>query len=73
MNELITYLNEFLIMSQEENKLLDRTNCQKVVEVEKLVQTVHELEESLLSNGETNNALLEYQRKISELNVRLFI
>ncbi|XP_039139701.1 microtubule-associated protein 70-1-like isoform X1 [Dioscorea cayenensis subsp. rotundata] len=53
---------------QEENKLLDRTNCQKVVEVEKLVQTVHELEESLLSNGETNNALLEYQRKISELN-----
>lgn len=73
MNELITYLNEFLIMSQEENKLLDRTNRQKVVEVEKLVQTVHELEESLLSNGETNNALLEYQRKISELNVRLFI
>lgn len=73
MNELITYLNEFLIMSQEENKLLDRTNRQKVVEVEKLAQTVHELEESLLANGETNNALLEYQRKISELNVRLFI
>ncbi|KAM0951337.1 putative microtubule-associated protein [Dioscorea sansibarensis] len=53
---------------QEENKLLDKTNRQKVAEVEKLSQTVHKLEESLLSNGETNNALLEYQRKISELN-----
>ena len=57
-------------MSQEENKLLDKTNRQKVAEVEKLSQSVHKLEESLLSNGETNNALLEYQRKISELNVR---
>ncbi|KAJ0980134.1 hypothetical protein J5N97_008389 [Dioscorea zingiberensis] len=53
---------------QEENKLLDKTNRQKIVEIEKLAQTIHQLEESLLANGATTNALLEYQRKVSELN-----
>ncbi|KAI9123908.1 hypothetical protein K1719_005208 [Acacia pycnantha] len=52
---------------QEENKILEKTHRQKVLEVEKLSQTIQELEEVILSNGATANAIRDYQRQISEL------
>ncbi|KAF5175671.1 Microtubule-associated protein 70-2 [Thalictrum thalictroides] len=53
---------------QEENKILDRMHRQKVAEVEKLTQTVRELEEAVLSGGAAANAVREYQRKVQEMN-----
>ncbi|OVA20146.1 Microtubule-associated protein 70 [Macleaya cordata] len=53
---------------QEENRTLDRTNRQKVIEVEKLSQTIQELEESILAGGVAANAIRDYMRQISELN-----
>ncbi|XP_068668510.1 microtubule-associated protein 70-5-like [Aristolochia californica] len=53
---------------QEENKILDKTNRQKVLEVEKLSQTIRELEESILAGGAAANCVRDYQRLISELN-----
>ncbi|KAK9133969.1 hypothetical protein Scep_013497 [Stephania cephalantha] len=53
---------------QEENRVLDKTNRQKVSEVEKLGQTIRELEESILAGGAAANAVRDYQRQISELN-----
>ncbi|CAL0312406.1 unnamed protein product [Lupinus luteus] len=41
---------------QEENKILDRMRRQKVAEVEKLTQTVRELEEAVLAGGAAANA-----------------
>ena len=55
---------------QEENRTLEKTNRQKVVEVEKLSQSIRELEEAVLAGGATANVVREYKRKISELNVR---
>ncbi|KAJ4981610.1 hypothetical protein NE237_032447 [Protea cynaroides] len=52
---------------QEENRILDKTNRQKVVEVEKLSRTIQELEESILAGGAAANAVRDYQRQISEL------
>ncbi|XP_058070605.1 microtubule-associated protein 70-5 isoform X2 [Magnolia sinica] len=52
----------------EENRILDKTNRQKVVEVEKLSQTIRELEESILAAGGAANAIHDYQRQVSELN-----
>ncbi|KMT04376.1 hypothetical protein BVRB_8g184480 isoform A [Beta vulgaris subsp. vulgaris] len=52
---------------QEENKILEKTNRQKVVEVEKLSQTVQELEEAVLAGGATANVVRDFKRKISEL------
>lgn len=57
---------------QEENRILEKTNRQKVVEVEKLSQTIQELEEAILAGGATANAIRDYQRQISELNVCAF-
>lgn len=57
--------------SQEENKILDKTNRQKVLEVEKLSQTIQELEEAILAGGVAANAIRDYRRQISELNVML--
>ncbi|KAL3519276.1 hypothetical protein ACH5RR_017425 [Cinchona calisaya] len=54
-------------ISQEENKILDKTNRQKVSEVEKLSQTIKELEEEILAAGEAANAIRDYQRQISQL------
>ncbi|KAK4259460.1 hypothetical protein QN277_005789 [Acacia crassicarpa] len=54
---------------QEENKILEKTHRQKVLEVEKLSQTIQELEEVILSNGATANAIRDYERQISELQV----
>jgi hypothetical protein len=54
---------------QEENKILDRMHRQKVAEVEKLTQTVRELEEAVLAGGAAANAVRDYQRKVQEMNV----
>ncbi|XP_022967741.1 microtubule-associated protein 70-2-like [Cucurbita maxima] len=53
---------------QEENKILDRLHRQKVAEVEKLMQTVRELEEAVLAGGAAANAVRDYQRKVQEMN-----
>ncbi|XP_027156987.1 microtubule-associated protein 70-1-like isoform X2 [Coffea eugenioides] len=53
---------------QEENRILDKMHRQKVSEVEKLMQTVHELEEAVLAGGAAANAVRDYQRKMQELN-----
>ncbi|KAK7274120.1 hypothetical protein RIF29_15194 [Crotalaria pallida] len=42
---------------QEENRILDKMHRQKVAEVEKLTQTVHELEEAVLAGGAAANAV----------------
>ncbi|CAK8531273.1 unnamed protein product [Lathyrus sativus] len=52
---------------QEENKILEKSHRQKIVEVEKLSQTIHELEELILSNGANANVIRDYERQISEL------
>ncbi|PKI73982.1 hypothetical protein CRG98_005599 [Punica granatum] len=53
---------------QEENRILEKTNRQKVVEVEKLSQTIQDLEEAILAGGAAANAIRDYKRQISELN-----
>ncbi|KAF8030474.1 hypothetical protein BT93_E2803 [Corymbia citriodora subsp. variegata] len=53
---------------QEENKILEKTNRQKVLEVEKLSQTIQELEEAILAGGAAANSVRDYKRQISELN-----
>ncbi|MCD7452052.1 hypothetical protein HAX54_014892 [Datura stramonium] len=52
---------------QEENKILDKTNRQKILEVEKLSQTIIELEAAILAGGAAANTLRDYKRRISEL------
>ncbi|KAG0475104.1 hypothetical protein HPP92_014790 [Vanilla planifolia] len=52
---------------QEEYTMLDSMHRQKVVEVEKLGQTIRELEEALLSGAAAANAVRDYQRQVSEL------
>ena len=42
---------------------------QKVAEVEKLTQTVREIEEAVLAGGAAPNAVCDYQRKVQEMNV----
>lgn len=56
---------------QEENKLLEKNHRQKILEVEKLSQTIQELEEVILASGATANAVRDCQRQISELQVRI--
>lgn len=63
-NQELTKQND---ISQEEYKILDKMHRQKVAEVEKLGQTVHELEEALLSGAAAANAVRDYQRQVSEL------
>ncbi|XP_051124703.1 microtubule-associated protein 70-5-like isoform X2 [Andrographis paniculata] len=53
---------------QEENKILEKTNRQKVLEVEKLSQTIKDLEEAILAGGAAANVIRDYKRQISELN-----
>ena len=53
----------------EENKILDKMHRQKVAEVEKLTQTVGELEEAVLVAWcGCSDAVRDYQRKIQEMN-----
>lgn len=54
-------------INQEEYKILDRMHRQKVAEVEKLAQTVRDLEEALLSGAAVANAVRDYQRQVNEL------
>lgn len=60
-------------LSQEENKILDKMHRLKVAEVEKLTQTVRELEEAVLAGGAAANAVRDYQRKFQEMNVTCYI
>ncbi|XP_044462627.1 microtubule-associated protein 70-5-like [Mangifera indica] len=53
---------------QEENKILEKTNHQKVLEVEKLSQTITELEEAVLAGRGAANAIRDFRRQIAELN-----
>ncbi|XP_044506286.1 microtubule-associated protein 70-2-like isoform X2 [Mangifera indica] len=53
---------------QEENKILDKMHRLKVAEVEKLTQTVRELEEAVLAGGAAANAVRDYQRKVQEMS-----
>ncbi|KAL3632567.1 hypothetical protein CASFOL_025551 [Castilleja foliolosa] len=61
-------LGKQIEICQEENKILDKMHRQKVSEVEKLTQTVRELEEVVLAGGAAANAVREYQRKVQEIN-----
>ncbi|CAE5957949.1 unnamed protein product [Arabidopsis arenosa] len=54
--------------SMEENKIIDKMHRQKVAEVEKLMQSVRELEEAVLAGGAAANAVRDYQRKFQEMN-----
>jgi hypothetical protein len=68
--QLVTVYETFSFLAlQEENKILDRMHRQKVAEVEKLTQTVRELEEAVLAGGAAANAVRDYQRKVLEMNV----
>lgn len=58
-------------VNQEENKILDKMHRQKVAEVEKLSQTVRELEEAVLAGGAAANAVRDYRRKVQEMNVKI--
>lgn len=53
---------------QEENKFLEKINRQKVLEIEKLSQSIVELEEAILAGGTAANAVRDYRRQISQLN-----
>ncbi|KAJ6756785.1 MICROTUBULE-ASSOCIATED PROTEIN 70-5 [Salix purpurea] len=52
---------------QEENRILEKSNRQKVNEVEKLSQTICELEEAILAAGAAANTIRDCRRQISEL------
>ncbi|KAG4146754.1 hypothetical protein ERO13_D05G178800v2 [Gossypium hirsutum] len=52
---------------QEENKILEKTNRQKVLEIEKLSQTIQELEEAILVGGAAANSIRDCRRQISQL------
>ncbi|KAF3679265.1 Microtubule-associated protein 70-5 [Capsicum annuum] len=56
-----------LIVEEEEHKILDKTNRQKILEVERLTQTIKELEEAILAGGAAANKIRDCQRQISEL------
>ncbi|MFQ6656927.1 hypothetical protein Gotur_026823 [Gossypium turneri] len=58
-----------LLLQSEEHKILEKTNRQKVLEIEKLSQTIQELEEAILAGGAAANSVRDYQRQISQLNV----
>ncbi|KAJ0080781.1 hypothetical protein Patl1_09664 [Pistacia atlantica] len=61
-------LERALIVEEEENRILEKTNRQKVLEVEKLSQSIKELEEAVLAGGAAANAVRDFKRQISELN-----
>ncbi|TYI27637.1 hypothetical protein ES332_A05G190700v1 [Gossypium tomentosum] len=53
--------------NEEENKILEKTNRQKVLEIEKLSQTIKELVEAILVGGATANSIRDCRRQISQL------
>ena len=58
---------------QEEYKFLEKINRQKVLEIEKLSQTIGELEEAILAGGTAANAVRDYRRQISQLNASVLL
>ncbi|CAN6178573.1 unnamed protein product [Urochloa humidicola] len=52
----------------EENKILDKLHRQKIAEVEKLSQTVRDLEEALLQGGANANVVRDYERRFQEMS-----
>ncbi|XP_073028944.1 microtubule-associated protein 70-5 [Primulina eburnea] len=52
----------------EENRVLEKTNRQNVLVIEKLSETIMELEGAILAGGATANTIRDYRRQISELN-----
>ncbi|TKW20772.1 hypothetical protein SEVIR_4G110600v4 [Setaria viridis] len=52
----------------EENKILDKLHRQKIAEVEKLSQTVGDLEEALLQGGRNANVVRDYERRFQEMS-----
>ncbi|KAJ3669574.1 hypothetical protein LUZ60_011524 [Juncus effusus] len=52
---------------QEEYRILDKMHRKKVAEVEKMTQTVRDLEESVMSGAAAANAVRDYRRQVSEL------
>nr|XP_043623379.1 microtubule-associated protein 70-5 [Erigeron canadensis] len=52
---------------QDENKILEKTNRQKVLEVEKLSETIKQLEEAILAGGAAANTIRDYRRQIYQL------
>ncbi|CAN6214372.1 unnamed protein product [Urochloa humidicola] len=52
----------------EENKILDKLHRQKIAEVEKLSQTVRDLEEALLQGGVNANVVRDYERRFQEMS-----
>ncbi|CAN0908759.1 Microtubule-associated protein 70-5 [Linum grandiflorum] len=53
---------------QEENRILEKTNRQNVVEVEKLSRTIEELEETVLASGAAVNIARDHKRQVAELS-----
>ncbi|KAL6272524.1 hypothetical protein ACE6H2_023216 [Prunus campanulata] len=66
--ELMKQIEYMPVDYQEENKILDKMHRQNVAEVEKLTQTVRELEEAVLAGGAAANAVRDYQHKVQEMN-----
>ncbi|KAK8678288.1 hypothetical protein V6N13_143793 [Hibiscus sabdariffa] len=60
-------LERALIVEEEENKVLEKTNRQKALEIEKLSQTIRELEEAILAGGAAANTVRDCRRQISQL------
>eukprot|EP00250_Pteridium_aquilinum_P016390 c23083_g1_i1 orf=695-2536(-) len=56
-----------LEICQEENKILEKLQRQKIAEVEKLTRTVAELEEAVLAGGATANAVRESRQHVNLL------
>ncbi|KAG7034010.1 Microtubule-associated protein 70-5, partial [Cucurbita argyrosperma subsp. argyrosperma] len=54
--------------NEEENRILEKTNRQKVIEVERLGETIKDLEEAILAGGATANMVRDYKRQIEELH-----
>ncbi|KAF0910904.1 hypothetical protein E2562_004855 [Oryza meyeriana var. granulata] len=52
----------------EENKLLEKSNRQQVLDIERLTHTIAELEESILATGDVANAVRFYQNQAAKLN-----
>ncbi|XP_006649637.1 microtubule-associated protein 70-4-like [Oryza brachyantha] len=52
----------------EENKLLEKSNRQQVLDIERLTHTIAELEEAILATGDVANAVRFYQSQATKLS-----
>ncbi|PWA58220.1 microtubule-associated protein 70-1 [Artemisia annua] len=69
--EFLFCLIEALFSQKKCGVKLQRMNRQKVSEVEKVAQTVCELEEAVLAGGADANAVHNYNRKLQEMNISI--